>query len=250
MPRKQFVAFTRFDASDVNSFLMDQSVMVFASVAARTTAIPTPVEGMVTYLEDSNNISVYNGSAWVPLPVGSGGTGATTLTSGGYLKGAGTSAITSQSGIPAGDVTSGTFDKARMPAGSVLQVVSSTYAVQNTTTSTGYVSSGAAATITPRSTSSRILILSSGALELSGNPQSAKLTIYRGGTDLTNSTMTFYQQSGGPLWHSPMVNFVDSPNTTSATTYTLFFRVNSGSGSISMQPSSTPTNIALIEVQG
>lgn len=45
--------------------------------------------------------------------VANGGTGATSLTSGGYLKGNGTSAITSQSGIPASDITSGSLDIAR-----------------------------------------------------------------------------------------------------------------------------------------
>jgi hypothetical protein len=64
MPRKEFVAFTRLDASDVNSFLMDQSVMTFADSAARDSAIPTPVEGMTSYLEDSNSLEVYDGSAW------------------------------------------------------------------------------------------------------------------------------------------------------------------------------------------
>jgi hypothetical protein len=48
-----------------------------------------------------------------PIAVPSGGTGAATLTSGGYLKGAGASAITSQSGIPAGDITSGTLGVGR-----------------------------------------------------------------------------------------------------------------------------------------
>ncbi len=56
--------------------------------------------------------------AWQQIPVGTvtvaeGGTGATTLTSGAYLKGAGTSAITAQTGIPAGDITSGSLDIAR-----------------------------------------------------------------------------------------------------------------------------------------
>jgi hypothetical protein len=64
MPRKEFVAFTRLDASDVNSFLMDQSVMTFASSAARGSAIATPVEGMVTYLEDSNSLQLWTGSQW------------------------------------------------------------------------------------------------------------------------------------------------------------------------------------------
>jgi hypothetical protein len=48
-----------------------------------------------------------------PLAVGSGGTGASSLASGGYLKGTGTSAITSQSGIPASDITSGILPIAR-----------------------------------------------------------------------------------------------------------------------------------------
>lgn len=51
-----------------------------------------------------------------PLSVDNGGTGATSLTSGGYLKGNGTSAIQSQSGIPATDVTSGTLNRNRLPA--------------------------------------------------------------------------------------------------------------------------------------
>lgn len=69
---------------------------------------------------------VYNGSSWQDvapvatsinlatqvtgtLAVGNGGTGATTLTASAYLKGNGTSAITAQTGIPAGDITSGTL---------------------------------------------------------------------------------------------------------------------------------------------
>ena len=67
MPRKEFEAFTRLDASDVNTFLMDQSVMSFAGTAARGSAIPTPVQGMTTYLEDSESYESYNSSAWVPM---------------------------------------------------------------------------------------------------------------------------------------------------------------------------------------
>jgi hypothetical protein len=70
MPRKEFEAFTRLDASDVNTFLMDQSVMTFADSTARTTAIPTPVEGMLTYLEDSNTYQSYNGSSYVTVADG------------------------------------------------------------------------------------------------------------------------------------------------------------------------------------
>jgi hypothetical protein len=73
MPRKEFESFTRLDASDVNTFLMDQSVMTFAGTAARGSAITTPVEGMVTYLEDTDGLELWNGTAWT----GVGGGGAT-----------------------------------------------------------------------------------------------------------------------------------------------------------------------------
>jgi hypothetical protein len=67
MPRKEFAAFTRLDASDVNTYLMDQAVQTFAGTAARGSAITTPVEGMVTYLEDLNRYDTYNGSSHVPM---------------------------------------------------------------------------------------------------------------------------------------------------------------------------------------
>lgn len=53
----------------------------------------------------SGNISGTAGNVSGTVAVGNGGTGATTLASGGYLKGAGTSAITSQTGVPFADVT-------------------------------------------------------------------------------------------------------------------------------------------------
>jgi hypothetical protein len=64
MPRKEFDAFTRLDASDINTFLMDQSVMVFAGTAARGLAIPTPSDGMAAYLQDSDSLTIYDGSSW------------------------------------------------------------------------------------------------------------------------------------------------------------------------------------------
>jgi hypothetical protein len=64
MPRKVFTAGEVLAAADVNSFLMDQSVMTFGSATARDAAIDTPVEGMVAYLEDSNLVSLYSGSEW------------------------------------------------------------------------------------------------------------------------------------------------------------------------------------------
>jgi hypothetical protein len=43
---------------------MDQAVQTFAGTAARASAITEPVEGMVTYLNDSQSLSVNNGTDW------------------------------------------------------------------------------------------------------------------------------------------------------------------------------------------
>lgn len=58
-------------AENVNTYLMEQSVMVFASEAARTSAIGTASEGMLSYLLDTDAIQYYDGAAW--QNVGGGG---------------------------------------------------------------------------------------------------------------------------------------------------------------------------------
>jgi hypothetical protein len=59
--RKIFVAEEILAAADVNGYLMDQSVMVFADAAARTAAIATPTEGMISYLSDTNVVALTGG---------------------------------------------------------------------------------------------------------------------------------------------------------------------------------------------
>jgi len=55
-------------ASDVNLYLQQQTVMVFASAAARTTALASVLaEGMVTYLKDTDVVEIYTGASWVSL---------------------------------------------------------------------------------------------------------------------------------------------------------------------------------------
>jgi hypothetical protein len=58
-------------AAQVNTYLNEQTVMVFASAAARTSALTSVLaEGMVSYLQDTNAVEVYNGSAWVSVSGG------------------------------------------------------------------------------------------------------------------------------------------------------------------------------------
>jgi hypothetical protein len=53
-------------AAQVNTYLNEQTVMVFADSAARTSALSGVLaEGMMSYLQDTNSVEVYNGTAWV-----------------------------------------------------------------------------------------------------------------------------------------------------------------------------------------
>lgn len=58
------------------------AIMVYASSAARSTAIPSPSEGMVTYLQDTDEVEIYNGSTWLRAAVTSDDESITT--SGGF----------------------------------------------------------------------------------------------------------------------------------------------------------------------
>jgi hypothetical protein len=69
--RKEWSPGDVLTAADVNGYLMDQSVMVFAGTAARASAIPTPSAGMVAY-STATQLQVYDGSDWVDLSTGYG----------------------------------------------------------------------------------------------------------------------------------------------------------------------------------
>lgn len=69
---KLFTAFSKLTAAQVNTFLMDQTIMRFATTAARDAAFngagePTLAEGMTCYLDDTNVLQTYTGSAWVEI---------------------------------------------------------------------------------------------------------------------------------------------------------------------------------------
>ena len=66
MPRLTFTAGEILTAANLN-VVSDQTVMVFDDDAARTTAIPSPIEGMVTYLKDTDLLEQFDGSNFVPV---------------------------------------------------------------------------------------------------------------------------------------------------------------------------------------
>jgi hypothetical protein len=49
-------------ASEVNTFMAQQMIMVFASAAARDAAITSPSEGMFAFLKDTDKLTVYKTS--------------------------------------------------------------------------------------------------------------------------------------------------------------------------------------------
>jgi len=64
--RKVWAAGDKLGAADLDA-LVDQSAMVFATDAARTTAIPSPTEGMMSYQLASDRFEYYTGSTWSPM---------------------------------------------------------------------------------------------------------------------------------------------------------------------------------------
>ena len=77
MGRQVFTAGEILTAANMND-LSDQTVMVFDDSADRDSAIPTPSEGMVTYLKDTESVEVFKGAAFAP--VGGGFTDSETIT--------------------------------------------------------------------------------------------------------------------------------------------------------------------------
>jgi hypothetical protein len=78
-------------AAAVNGYLASQSVMVFASASARTSAIASPQEGMISYLKDTNATEYYSGSAWVAIGGAASSSGLNLITTQSF------SAVSSQS---------------------------------------------------------------------------------------------------------------------------------------------------------
>jgi hypothetical protein len=66
---KTFTTGEVLTAADTNGYLM-QGVLVFASSAARASAITSPQEGQYSFLKDTDALEFYNGTAWTAAPVG------------------------------------------------------------------------------------------------------------------------------------------------------------------------------------
>lgn len=144
--------------------------------------------------------------------------------------------------------------------GAILQVVQATYSTY-VSVGTTYTDSGLSCSITPTSTSSKILVLVTHAARIfmnaSGERQ-GQLKLVRGATDIYENTYAIqlnatvgassYMGVGGTC----TVNYLDSPATTSAVTYKTQGKINSSANGASMdfQTNSHPSVMILMEVAG
>jgi hypothetical protein len=192
------------------------------------------------------------------LGVANGGTGAATLTSANVILGAGTSAVTFVAPGTTGNILKSngtTWTSGGMPAGSVLQVVQTAYSTLGSTSSASYVTSNLTASITPRSTSSKILITSSIPIETGTANRQMALTIYRGATNLSSSGTPLngfgkVYTNAGNLQLIASMSYLDSPATTSSTAYTIYYASVNVAGAVTVFSDSQTGTITLMEIQG
>ena len=147
-------------------------------------------------------------------------------------------------------LASGVPTRAQMPVGSVLQVVNAAYSTATSTNTSTAVTTGLTATITPTSASSKILVLVNQAGVNKANNTYIALYLYRGASSLTQFegeggyTNTTATNSIG----SCSICYLDSPATTSATTYTTYFKSVANAASVAVQGSSATSTITLMEI--
>ena len=134
--------------------------------------------------------------------------------------------LTNATGLPAGQLTgTQTIPKATLPTGSVLQVVQTVKTDQFTSATNGFVDiTGLSASITPSSATSKILIFATITAGAGAN-NNLGFNLVRNSTNINQSTGSSLNrtltQNYGTAYQSitSPITFLDSPSTTSATTY-------------------------------
>ena len=134
--------------------------------------------------------------------------------------------------------------------GMILQVIHFDTGTTTSTTSTSYVDTSITATITPSATSSKILIqVQVQSLSQNNTADASKLAIFRGtvaGTELDSSAFVYFNRTGTNIVGQNLL-FLDTPNTTSAQTYTIGIKTDNASNTAAV---SGQQNIVLMEVAG
>jgi hypothetical protein len=154
------------------------------------------------------------------------------------------------------DLANGSITAAKMasagawgPAGTVIQVVQGTYSTQVITSSTSLVDTGLTASITPKFSTSKILVMISQAgLNLQTATTGINLQLIRGSTSIYSFGKYTLYTSATNMNGGISGCYLDSPATTSSTTYKTQFLRQDGSGSVQAQGFSDTSTITLMEI--
>jgi len=159
--------------------------------------------------------------------------------------------LTSGAGVAA-TALSGQVPDANAPSGSVIQVVSGVLSSEISTASTSDQDTGLNATITPLSTSSKILVIVTTMLRAASSSGNCYVyqklwrgavtsgTLLHDGYPIVGSSNTDHRGVGS-------VAYLDSPNTTSSVTYRI--SINSTyAGAVYINATTSPSTITLLEI--
>jgi hypothetical protein len=136
----------------------------------------------------------------------------------------------------------------QLPTGSIIQIVQGQMSTQVSTTSTTFVSATLNASITPSSSSNKILVMVSGPGGSNTSGGITYYTIYRDATNIIPATFSGYNYSSAMLYAPVTINYLDSPATTSSTTYTVYFKTSAVS-SVLLSAGGGTSTITLMEVK-
>lgn len=139
-----------------------------------------------------------------------------------------------------------------LPSGSVLQVVYDSSSIAETTTQTSsanQTTSALSVNITPKSTSSKILLMVDIQSYVGNSDASVYYNIFRDGTRITTdgNAMRHYVSNQTAVM-SAATSFVDIPSTTSQVTYDIRYYVTAGTGYVSIN--NGQSQITAMEIAG
>lgn len=134
--------------------------------------------------------------------------------------------------------------------GKILQVVQATYSTQATNSTATYADTGLTASITPSSSSSKVLVMVTNNFEKSaGSGDNACIyKLVRASTDIFETTFMGYQGSASRLIQGFAMQYLDSPSTTSSTAYKLQFKNFNNGSLVYSQVNGATATIILMEV--
>ena len=133
--------------------------------------------------------------------------------------------------------------------GGIIQIVQNTHNTESSTSSSSYVASGLTLNITPKFSTSKVLVCFNLPLQSGGHNLRAAVGLHRGGSQIYLAQReALFNNSSSNSSETVSGMFLDSPATTSAVTYDVRVRVSGGSGTFYWAVSSTVGTLTAMEV--